>query len=643
MKFIYSLTAGLLSAGLASAAVSTDGSCGGTNKYTCQGSTFGNCCSQYGWCGSTTAHCGTGCNSAFGTCTGSTPTTLKSSTKPVSTSTRTSTIPSSTPTKKVSTDATCGSNNGGATCLGSQFGNCCSGSGWCGSTTDYCGSTCQSGYGYCDTNNPSGTSSTKPSGTTSASATPTASGGVLQCLNGKNVPYKMTSDSEYSELVEPYNLALPYKPSVVVLPQTQQNVQDAVVCAAQSNIKVQAKSGGHSYASFSSGGKDGIMMISLQPFQNITLDASTGITKVGGGVRLGNLADGIYTQGQKALSHGTCPGVGIGGHFTHGGYGHTSRHWGLAMDQIVAADVVLADGSLIKASSTENSDVFWGIRGAADSLGIVTNFYLQTQAAPSSITYFAFPFSNMYSSKTTFVNAWTHLQNFAKNSSVVDNKISFGVYIDNYGTFSLSGAYFGTVDEFNTKVKPELTRTMPASTSPTVKAYSWYDYLVLVSGKTQIKEPLTGYDEHENFFAKSITVPESDGLTSAALGAWFDYIKGTTTEYYTIVNLYGGPGSAINSKDTTFAAYNDRDSLWVFQNYGYTTSSTNFINGLNDAIIKAQPQTSFGAYLNYVDPSYDAATAHKLYYGDALYAKLLALKKKVDPNSVFWNPQAIGA
>ena len=643
MKFLYSLTAGLLSAGLASAAVSPDGSCGGTNKYTCQGSQWGSCCSQYGWCGSSDAHCKTGCNSAFGTCAGGSPTTLKSTTRPASTSTRTSAAPSSTPTKKVSTDATCGSNNGGATCLGSSFGNCCSGSGWCGSTSDYCGSTCQAGYGNCGSNNPSGTSSTKPSSTASTPATPSASGGVLQCLNGKNVPYKMTSDGEYAELVEPYNLALAFKPSVVVLPQTQQNIQDAVVCASKNGIKVQAKSGGHSYASFSSGGKDGSMMISLQSFQKVELDTSTGITKVGGGVRLGNLADGIYTQGQKALSHGTCPGVGIGGHFTHGGYGHTSRHWGLAMDQIVAADVVLADGSLIKASSTENSDVYWGIRGAADSIGIVTNFYLQTQAAPSSITYFAFPFSNVYNSKTTFTNVWLHLQEFAKNASVIDNKISFGVYMDNYGTFSLSGAYFGSVDEFNTKVKPELLRTMPAATSPTVKAYSWYDYLVLVSGKTQIKEPLTGYDEHENFFAKSITVPESTGLTTGGLSAWFDYIKGASTEYYTIVNLYGGPGSAINSKDTSFAAYNDRDSLWVFQNYGYSTSSTNFINGLNDAIIKAQPQTNFGAYLNYVDPSYDAATAHKLYYGDDLYARLLTLKKKVDPNNVFWNPQAIGA
>ena len=163
-----------------------------------------------------------------------------------------------------------------------------------------------------------------------------------------------------------------------------------------------------------------------------------------------------------------------------------------------------------------------------------------------------------------------------------------------------------------------------------------------MSDKTDIREPLQGYDEHDTFFAKSITVPESTGLTANGLNAWFDYIKGATTEYYTIVNLYGGPGSAINSKDTNFAAYNDRDSLWVLQNYGYTSSSINFINGINNAIITAQPQTSFGAYLNYVDPTYDSATAHKLYYGDAVYSRLAALKKQVDPQSVFWHPQAIG-
>ena len=613
---------------------------------------------RYGWCGSSTDHCGTGCNSAFGTCTSSGTTSKPASSSKAasstvrSSSTRASSAPVSTPTKKVSTDATCGGTNG-YTCLGSTFGNCCSSGGWCGSTSAYCGTGCQSGFGNCGSNTGSGSSSVKSSSTTkaasstvkatSASPSATPSGSALQCLNGKNVPYKMTSDADYAELVEPFNLRLPYKPAVVVLPITNQHVQDAVVCAAQSGLKVQAKSGGHSYASFSSGGKDGAMMISLQSMQTIQLDSSTRVATVGGGVRLGNLADGIFNQGNAALAHGTCPGVGIGGHFTHGGYGYTSRNWGLAMDQIIAADVVLANGTLIKASSTQSPDIFWAVKGAAESFGIVTNFYLQTHVAPTSITYFQFDFTGVFNTKAIFTNTFLHIQDVAKNASVVDNKIAFGIYLDGYGTYSLSGAYFGSVADFNSKVKPELLRTLPSSTA-TVQSMSWYDYLVKASGETTITTPTTGYDLHDNFFAKSVTVPESDGLTSTTLNALFDYLKTAgDVEYFVIINLYGGPGSAINTKDTTFAAYSDRNSLWVLQNYGFTSDSIDFINGINSAIINAQPQTSFGAYLNYVDPSYDAATAHKLYYGDAVYARLAALKQQVDPQAVFWNPQAIGA
>jgi hypothetical protein len=314
------------------------------------------------------------------------------------------------------------------------------------------------------------------------------------------------------------------------------------------------------------------------------------------------------------------------------------------MDAIVSADVVLADGTLVKASSTQYPDVFWAIRGAADSFGIVTNFYLQTRAAPSSVTYFAFPYTGVLNSKATFRTTFLRIQEIALNSSIIDNRISFGIYLDGYGTYSLSGAFFGTVDEFNTKIRPEFVRNLPATGTVTVQSYSYYDYLVLVSGKSTIKEPLTGYDEHENFFAKSITVPESTGLTAAALNALYDQLKTAgSQEYYMIINLYGGPGSTINTKDTNFAAYVDRDSLWVFQNYGYNAASINFINGINSAIINAQPQTTFGAYLNYVDPTYDAATAHKLYYGDAVYARLASLKTNLDPKGVFWHPQAIGA
>jgi hypothetical protein len=269
-----------------------------------------------------------------------------------------------------------------------------------------------------------------PRVTRSSSVTPSSTAGTSaqQCLNEKDVPYTMTSDAGYADLIKPYNLRLPYKPAVVVLPITTQHVQDAVVCAAQSSLKVQAKSGGHSYASYSSGGKDGAMVVDLQSLQTISLDKSAGIATVGGGVRLGNLADGIWNQGMASVSHGTCPGVGIGGHYTHGGYSHTSRNYGLAMDQIIGADVVLANSTLFNTTSTSYPNIFWGIRGAADSLSLITTLYLQTRPASASVTYFKFSLANVWDSKSTFTNMFLHLQYVAKNASVVNNKSNPNFY-----------------------------------------------------------------------------------------------------------------------------------------------------------------------------------------------------------------------
>lgn len=129
-----------------------------------------------------------------------------------------------------------------------------------------------------------------------------------KCLKGRGVPLSPGPNANLTTLVEPYNLQLRYTPAAIVFPETPQHVSDAVSCAAALGIKVQPRSGGHSYASYSLGGKDGSLVVDLSSFQDVTLDQETGIVKVGGGVRLGNLALAIFKQGQRGLPHGTCPG-----------------------------------------------------------------------------------------------------------------------------------------------------------------------------------------------------------------------------------------------------------------------------------------------------------------------------------------------
>ncbi|KAF2743575.1 carbohydrate-binding module family 18 protein [Sporormia fimetaria CBS 119925] len=127
----------------ATPSISKDGRCGKDfGGAICKGSQFGDCCSQYSYCGSTKDHCRAGtCQKDFGSCNG----TPASPSQPASSSTP----PSSA--KPVSKDARCGSQFGGATCKGSKFGDCCSQHSWCGSTKDYCrADTCQKGFGDCD-------------------------------------------------------------------------------------------------------------------------------------------------------------------------------------------------------------------------------------------------------------------------------------------------------------------------------------------------------------------------------------------------------------------------------------------------------------------------------------------------------------
>lgn len=182
--------------------------------------------------------------------------------------------------------------------------------------------------------------------------------GLLDCLANKSVPLTVSTSADWADFATSYNIRLQYDPAVIVIPDTTRQVSDAVVCASASGTKVQAKSGGHSYASTSSGGKDGSLVVDLRRFQDVSVDEGTGIAAVGGGVRLGNIALALLEHG-RALAHGTCPGVGVGGHFTLGGYGYTSRAWGMAVDQIVGLDVVQADGAIVHASEAENTDLYY--------------------------------------------------------------------------------------------------------------------------------------------------------------------------------------------------------------------------------------------------------------------------------------------
>jgi FAD/FMN-containing dehydrogenase len=131
---------------------------------------------------------------------------------------------------------------------------------------------------------------------------------IIKCLDESNVPQDYPGTSNFTQDIIPYNLRLNYTPIAVAVPSTVSQVQAAVKCAAKLGVKVNPKSGGHSYAAHSLGGEDGHFVVDLKYFSGVSVDAVSQVATVGPGARLGNVALALFEQGERALAHGICPG-----------------------------------------------------------------------------------------------------------------------------------------------------------------------------------------------------------------------------------------------------------------------------------------------------------------------------------------------
>ena len=100
----------------------------------------------------------------------------------------------------------------------------------------------------------------------------------------------------------------------------------------------------------------------MKHFQQFSMNDQTWQATIGGGTLLSDVTKRLHDNGNRAIAHGTCPQVGIGGHATIGGLGPSSRMWGSSLDHVEEVEVVLANSSVVRASETENTDVFFAVK-----------------------------------------------------------------------------------------------------------------------------------------------------------------------------------------------------------------------------------------------------------------------------------------
>lgn len=179
------------------------------------------------------------------------------------------------------------------------------------------------------------------------------------------------TDPEYAEAHQVYNAYIDKHPALIARAANADDVAQAIAFARRHDLPLAVRGGGHNGAGL--GTVDDGIVIDLARLKDIQVDPDARTVRVGGGCTWGEVDQATNAFG-LATPSGIISTTGVGGLTLGGGLGHLTRKCGLAIDNLLKAEMVLADGSQVTASADENPDLFWAIRGGGGNFGVVTAF-----------------------------------------------------------------------------------------------------------------------------------------------------------------------------------------------------------------------------------------------------------------------------
>jgi FAD/FMN-containing dehydrogenase len=374
------------------------------------------------------------------------------------------------------------------------------------------------------------------------------------------------------------------------------------------------RSGGHCFAGRSS--TDGVL-IDVGPMNGV--DAGDGTVRVGAGTRLGRIYGALDARG-GAIAAGCGPEVGIAGLLLGGGLGVLGRLHGLTCDQLVSAEVVLADGRAVRADAESEPDLFWALRGGGGGqFGVVTEFVLRVVPGPRSTVFrLRWPLTAV----APLLDAWQRWAPDAPDAMAAS-------LLCTRSWVTVFGSHAGPRAE-----ALDLLGALPEPAEATLQELPWSDTKRWLAGHGPGEGPEGGLE-----FARSMFV--RDPLPAAAVEALTaHHAQGAAAGLACELDLspWGGAYSRVPAQATAFA---HRDARFLVKLGAVTAPGADSAPArawLGAAYELLAPHGTGGSYPNFPDP--DLEDPLRAYHGVNL-ERLRGVKERYDPERVFTFPQSL--